>query len=455
MASETVAERLAARPLDSADDCWRLLCALAGPAAAKQAPQSAAAIARTRRLLAAVGEPQADLRIAHIAGSKGKGSTALLLEALALAGSWRVGCFTSPHLQHWQERIRIDGANAADPLLVDCFESLRPAVAELAASALGAPRFFELLTAAALLAFARGGVRLAIVEAGVGGRLDATNLLRPALCAITSIEGEHLDKLGPDLADVAAHKAGIIKPGVPAVIGRLPGESAAVVAAQAAAVGAPLHRLGEDFDCDDSEPGARFSAGEITAEFDFPGNRGPMRDNAALALMAAELLALGPLPRLAAAAFRHLRLPGRCELLAEAPLRIVDGAHTAASARALAAALGDIPAKKMHFVLSFSPGKDWPAVITALAGQATTIWLTRADESYSLAPDEVDIDAGLLSGARLIRCDAPGEALAKAVAVADGGDLICATGSVYMAGFARGVWCAAGSSCQVPDDSQA
>ncbi len=429
--------------ITTADDCWQLLCALAGPAAAKQAPQSDAAIARTRRLLAAVGEPQLGLRIAHIAGSKGKGSTALLLEALARAAGCRVGTFTSPHLQRWQERIRIDGRDADDALLVDCFEALRPAVAALAASALGAPRFFELLTAAALLAFARSGVELAIVEAGIGGRLDATNLVQPALCAITSIEGEHLDKLGPTLADVAAHKAGILKPGAPAVIGRLPREAAALVAARGAAANAPLRWLGEDFNCVDCKAGARFSAGAISADFDFPGNRGPMRDNAALALMAAQLLELGRLPQVAATAFAGLRLPGRCELLARAPMRVVDGAHTAASARALAAALDDFGAARRHFVLSFSAGKDWPAVLAALAPQAATIWLTRADADYSLPADELQIDTGLLGAARLSRCDAPADALAKAVAGAGAGDLVCATGSVYMAGFARREWCAA------------
>ena len=169
-----------------------------------------------RALLARLGDPQAPLRVLHVAGSKGKGSTALLAEAVLGAAGERVGTFTSPHLERWTERVRIGGAEVADAALAAAVETVRPHVEALQGGAPErVPSFFDATFAAALVCFRDAGVDRAIVEVGLGGRLDSTNVVAPQATAITSIELEHTDKLGATLAAIAGEKAGILKPGAP------------------------------------------------------------------------------------------------------------------------------------------------------------------------------------------------------------------------------------------------
>jgi folylpolyglutamate synthase/dihydropteroate synthase len=200
-------------------------------------------LAPVEALLARVGEPQRGLRVVHVAGSKGKGSTALLGEALLRAVGLSTGTFTSPHLERWTERFRIDGHEVPGDALAAAVTRLRPHVDALRQGA-DPPSFFDVTTAAAFLLFAEAGVDVALVEVGLGGRLDSTNVVAPAVCCITSIELEHTEKLGDTLAAIAGEKAGIAKAGVPLVVGALPAEAAEVVEARARALGCPLARLG-------------------------------------------------------------------------------------------------------------------------------------------------------------------------------------------------------------------
>ena len=170
-----------------------------------------------RALLARLGDPQLAQPCIHVAGSKGKGSTVLLCEALLSASGRRVGAFTSPHLERWTERIRIDGREVEAAALVAAFNEVRPHVeALLSEQPESAPSFFDATTAAALLCFRTAGVEWALLEVGLGGRLDSTNIVSPAVTCITSIELEHTDKLGHTLGAIAGEKAGILKAGVPA-----------------------------------------------------------------------------------------------------------------------------------------------------------------------------------------------------------------------------------------------
>src|SRR5262245_44292277 len=241
-----------------------------------------------QRLLARIGDPQRRLHVLHVAGSKGKGSTALLCEALLRAAGASTGTFTSPHLERWTERFRIDGREVAGDALAAVIGSLRPHVDALRTGP-EPPSFFDVTTAAAFQLFTDARVDVAILEVGLGGRLDSTNVVTPAVSCITSIELEHTDKLGDTLAAIASEKAGIAKPGVPLVTGALPAEAAAVVEARARSLGCPLARLERELACEVLEEridGTRFrlrdAPFEVELELAAPGRH--QAANASLAL---------------------------------------------------------------------------------------------------------------------------------------------------------------------------
>jgi dihydrofolate synthase/folylpolyglutamate synthase len=403
-----------------------------------------------RRLLARVGDPQHGLPVLHVAGSKGKGSTALAAEALLRAAGEKVGTFTSPHLERWTERFRVDGDEADGAALAAVLGRLRPHVEALREQdPADAPTFFDVTTAAALLLFREARVDRAVLEVGLGGRLDSTNVVDPAVCCITTIELEHTDRLGDSLAAIAGEKAGILKPGVPAVCGALPAEAAAVVAARARELGAPLARIGDEIELRVQSRGADGSTlelrdGDLTLTLDLPLLGEHQATNAALALACVRRLPGGPegpaLCEAAAKGLAALRLPGRLELVGRAPWVVIDAAHTPASAEALARALDALPRRRARLVLSVSAGKDLDAILAALLPRFDEVTVTRAEATRSLGAGDV---------ARAVRAAAPGVSL-RAVpnpflavrAAREGlgaGDLLCVAGSVYLAGIARRV----------------
>ena len=403
-----------------------------------------------RRLLERVDEPQRGLSVLHVAGSKGKGSTALLAEAVLRAGGERVGVFTSPHLVRWSERFRIDGREVQGERLAAAVERLRPHVEALRAETPeNAPTFFDATTAAALLLFQEAGVQRAILEVGLGGRLDSTNVVEPAVCVITTIELEHTDLLGDTLAAIAGEKAGIVKPGVPLVTGALPDEAARVVEGVARERGAPLARLGREFSSELRSVGPdglafRVRDGELDADLRAPLLCPRQADNAAVALAAVGRLPgaarAEDLARAATAGLASVRLPGRIELLGRAPWRVADSAHTAASARALAEALARLPARRARLVLSVSAGKDLAAILEALLPGFESVTVTRAEPTRSLKPADVAAAVRIASpGAAVRAVPNPHMALRAALEGLGEDDLVCAAGSVYLAGLARQV----------------
>ena len=200
-------------------------------------------------LLDAIGRPHERLSVVHVAGSKGKGSTCLYTEALLGALGERVGTFTSPHLESWIERFRIGGREVEPAQLVAAVERIRPALDALRDGPLETrPSFFDATAAIAFTLFAEAGVDRAVIEVGLGGRLDSTNVVWPAVTCITSIELEHTDKLGTTEAAIAGEKAGILKPGVPAVLGALGREADEVIRSRALQLAAPVSARGQHFD---------------------------------------------------------------------------------------------------------------------------------------------------------------------------------------------------------------
>ncbi|MDH5626309.1 MAG: Mur ligase family protein, partial [Nitrospira sp.] len=200
-------------------------------------------------LLDAIGHPERRLRILHIGGTNGKGSTAAMAAAMLQASGMRVGLYTSPHLVEFLERMRVNGTMIAEDRLADLVEQVGAAIP--AALTL---TFFEVTTAMALLHFAESGVDIAVLEVGMGGRFDATNVVAPLACAITTIALDHQEYLGPTEDAIAFEKAGIIKPAVPVVIGRMGPEAGRVMQRIAAERGAPLWRLGDDFAVEGDSP---------------------------------------------------------------------------------------------------------------------------------------------------------------------------------------------------------
>jgi dihydrofolate synthase/folylpolyglutamate synthase len=399
-------------------------------------------------LLSRVGNPQHGLRVLHVAGSKGKGSTSLLAEAVLLQLGIRTATFTSPHLVRWTERFRIDGVEVPDAALASALTRLRPHV-DVLRDGPDPPSFFDVTTAAAFLLFAEARVEVAIFEVGLGGRLDSTNVCEPAVTAITSIELEHTEKLGDTEAAIAAEKAGIAKRAVPLVIGAMSPEALGVVVARAKQVAAPVTQPGVDYrvECLSSDAtGTRFcwSDGPVSAEFVLAAPGVHQAGNAALALSSLRRLEQvdeDALITAAARAFERVRLPGRIEVLRAEPWLVVDGAHTAASARELAAVLATIDAERRHLVLSVSLGKDLAAICEALAPHADKVTVTRADLIRAHSTDE--LAAAIRAAAPNVEVEVePDPALAAECAVKELGrrDLLCAAGSIYLAGIARERW---------------
>lgn len=407
-------------------------------------------LAPIRALLARIGNPEQRLSVVHVAGSKGKGSTALLTEAVLGAAGERVGTFTSPHLERWTERFRIDGREVAGDMLAAAVERLRPHVDALRTESPNrAPTFFDATTAAALLLFAEAGLDRAVLEVGLGGRLDSTNVVDPAVSCITTIELEHTNVLGTTHAAIAREKAGIVKPGRPVVVGALPPEARDVVLERAAEVGAPVQLVGRDFEVEAKDAGLdgidvayRDEAGAIEARLPALGLHNA--ENAALAIACARLLHPREPARIARAAREGLaraELPGRAEIVGRAPWLVADGAHTAASAYALAAALVPLSRAHVHLVLSISAGKDLAAILGAVLPLADQLTLTRAQAVRSLDPAEVAAASRVARpGLDLRVVPNPHLALRAARESAAPNHLVVATGSVYLAGIARRVW---------------
>jgi dihydrofolate synthase/folylpolyglutamate synthase len=396
-------------------------------------------LGRIRALLRRMGNPEKGLSIIHVAGSKGKGSTCLFAESALSAVGIPTGVFTSPHLERWTERFRIAGRDAATAELTRAVARLQPQVDWLFENdPANGPTFFDATTAAALSLFAEAGLTHAILEVGLGGRLDSTNAVTPRVTCITSIEFEHVDELGDTLAAIAGEKAGILKPGVPCFIGELPSEAEEVVRRRARELEVRVYKIGVDFE--------RLGAGDVCVL----GRH--QLDNASIALAAARVIAdaedeVGKVDadfeRCARRAIALTRLPGRIEVLAEDPLTIVDGAHTRASALSLAAILPISVEGASRLLLSVSGRKDLQSILDALIPHFSEITVTCADLHRSLAaPELAEAIRGNWPDLLLTVTPDPQAAAIEIQSMSEPGDLLCAAGSIYMAGIARRVWLA-------------
>jgi dihydrofolate synthase/folylpolyglutamate synthase len=321
---------------------------------------------RVRRALTALGEPQRRFAAVQIAGTNGKGSTAAMTEAILRAAGVRTGLHTSPHLARFTERIRVAGAE---------IDGDRLAALDVRVGATGVPlTYFEIATVLAFLAFAEEGVEVAVLETGLGGRLDAVTTCEPLATAVTSISLDHMDYLGDTLRAIAREKAGIIKPGVPHLVGALPPEADDEMERAAASLNAPLLRLGRDF----QKP-----ADDVAINLPGPHQRA----NAALAVaLATRACAAVGKPLAPAAITEGLATalwPGRLERVTSDVL--LDCAHNVEGAHALAAALPALAGgKPIALVLSVVRDKDASAILAALAPLAGAVIATQSSNPRAL-----------------------------------------------------------------------
>jgi dihydrofolate synthase/folylpolyglutamate synthase len=406
---------------------------------------------RMRALMRLLGDPQKRLRIVHVAGSKGKGSTAAMLAAILTRAGYRTGLFTSPHLSGVEERIQIDGR----PITADELTVLLSDVRAALASSPGLePTFFEVATALGFLHFWRRRADAAVIEVGLGGRFDSTNVCRPALAVITSISYDHTQQLGDHLASIAAEKAGIIKPGRPVISGATAPEARAVIERVARECRAPLRQLGADFRYE-------YLPGRVTAETTVwprmrlavggPRCRGWMElgllgehqaANAAVAVTAVEGLRAQGWPigdAAVAAGLAGVRWPARMEVVGRRPLVVLDCAHNVASAEALVETLrSTFPPARRWLIFAGSGDKDLAGMFRVLARHFAHAFLTRyagsargmpAEELAALLRRTVDLPHTVCATAR--------GAWHAARAQARPDDLICITGSVFLAGELR------------------
>ena len=398
-------------------------------------------LANTRALLAALGEPQWRFRAVHIAGTNGKGSTAAFLEAILRAAGHRTGLYTSPHLLDFTERIRVDGARIAEADVVRLVARLDAVIAEgLRAGTLTAhPTFFEVVTALAFAHFAERGVEVAVVETGMGGRLDATNVVTPLVTVISNVTLEHQEHLGATVEAIAGEKAGIVKPGVPLVTAADDPAVLEVFRAACAAAGSALTCLEPGYWAEargGDWSGHAFRAFTPRRTLDLRTRllgRHQQR-NALLAVAAAEALEAQGIV-IGDAAIRGgvaaALWPGRLHVAGREPLLLLDGAHNPGAAEVLATFLAEARGGWERLILVFGVlrDKDWRGILGRLAPHAATLILTRPDSERAADPKALEAVERFCPRVRVT--GELGEALAAAGAEAGPRDAILVAGSLF------------------------
>lgn len=402
----------------------------------------------TLALLRRLGDPHLGRPTVHVAGSKGKGSTAAMVESILRAGGYRTGLYTSPHLHSYCERVRLDGKPIGQAQFARLVEQVRQAV-EARGENWGERRLvaFDLLTAVGFLAFRKEAVRVQVVEVGLGGRLDSTNVFaRKEVAVITPISLEHTAILGETAEAIAAEKAAIITPGSAAVVAPQPHAGAAVVICRAAEnVGAEIVDVAEEYRWRRVPLGIEGQEVHIERQGLAVSARLPLigahqAENAVVAVAA--VLALGERgyavpPEALERGLRQVRWPVRLEVLRRRPLVLADGAHNRDSARRVRQALAeDLGVTQVTFVVGASADKDVTGLAEELAPLAERVWAVRARHPRALEPEAIAAAfAGV--GVPVAVGDDVGQAVEEAMAASGRDGVICLLGSLFVAAEGR------------------
>ena len=407
---------------------------------------------RMRELLASVGDPQETIPAVHIAGTKGKGSTAAMTAEMLTAAGYRVGLFTSPHMAAFEERMRVGGEMPDAETVTRLVNRIASVVGpmDLDGPAMQAT-YFEIATAMAWLYFRQMCCDFVVLEVGMGGRLDSTNLCRPDVTVITNISRDHMQILGDSERLIAREKAGIIKPHVPVISGVLHPEAAAEIEAVAARNEADLYRLSHDLQFEYERAGDnRTSKIDVQAPHsDFHGlplvlTGEHQAANAALAVSAIDVLRNRGyhIPDVAVEqGMANVRLPLRFERVAGNPEFIVDAAHNAASAQAFAKTLRiEYADRRRSLIFATSRDKEVERIAELLFPEFDRVILTRfLGNPRAIPPDELLERTRAFCPADVTTADDPAAAIELVRRKADPGEVVCATGSFYLAAEVRGL----------------
>ncbi len=406
-------------------------------------------LSHVRELLRRLGNPHLGPRTVHVAGSKGKGSVSAMVASALTACGVTTGLYTSPHLVHLGERIRVNGTCATATELEDAFRVARPHLEAMRAE--GRWRsftYFEVLTVLAFLHFRARGVEAQVIEVGLGGRLDATNVVAPDVCVITPISLEHTAVLGDTVAKIAAEKAGIIKAGAAVVSAPQSVEVMRVFESVSAPLGTAVVLVGRDVSFDiveQSLDGQTIRIGEAssgrTVRVPLAGTF--QAENAAAAVAALDALRKLGVPmddKCVESGLARVRWPGRFQVLAPHPLLVLDGAHNPASMRRLAESLATLRGDgELVFVLGFSSDKDVVGSVKSLAHLGGRIIFTRSSQPRALQPYEMATRVIELGMETMCEQD-PIEALWRARTLVCDEGTVCVAGSLYLAGDVLRRW---------------
>ncbi|CUH93975.1 hypothetical protein P22_0037 [Propionispora sp. 2/2-37] len=402
-------------------------------------------LTRIRILLELMGNPQQRFKTVHVTGTNGKGSTAAMLASILKVSGIRTGLYTSPHLTSYTERFTINGLEITKSDFAAVIEITRHFVAKMLAEGNEQPTEFEVLTAAAFYWFAESEVEYAVIEVGLGGLLDSTNVIVPEVAVVTNVALDHTNRCGQSVAEIAVHKAGIIKPGVP-VVTAADGDALRVIAATARSESAELLIFGKDF-------GGKAVANHdlvqeveieikprIASQYTLSLLGIHQVKNAAVAVMAAEVLARDEKRIKQGAIARGLAAvvwPGRLEFFNGQPVCIVDGAHNPAGAITLRKNLDSLfPDKSITFLLGILSDKDVEGILQALIRPCDKVVVAAPLSERAADPETV---AGKITAAAVETTIAIEQGLERAAAIAGPDGVVCAAGSLYLIGNVRQV----------------
>lgn len=408
---------------------------------------------RIRALLRQLGDPQNRLKIIHVAGTKGKGSTSAMLAAILQQASYRTGLFTSPHLLHVEERVQVNGQPISQVNFIRCLREIEQAARVVESELHAKLTYFEIITALGFLHFAQQEVDVAVVEVGLGGRLDSTNVCSPLVSVITSISFDHMVQLGNTLAAIAGEKAGIIKHGQPIISGATVPEAADVISQIAKEQDSPLKTLGVEFNY--RYRGGVVAPGQITRpevsvtinnedwpELELPLFGEHQAANAALAIACvSELRREGfQIPMEAVRdGLSNVKWPARLEVVSQSPTVVLDCAHNIASIQAAMEAIRTtFSSSRRGLIFACSKDKDFSGMLTRLVPHFERVWFTQYSSSARGAPaDELADLWQHFGGGSCEVIQSPDQALQAARDWAGSDDLICVLGSVFLAGEIR------------------
>jgi len=407
-------------------------------------------LSRMQRLMSLLGNPHKKIPTVHIAGTKGKGSTATMLAKMLEANSYDVGLYTSPHVVSLHERIMVNSEMISESQMLGLLNRLYAPVEKL--SKKERPTFFEIMTAMAFMHFADVGVDIAIIETGMGGRLDSTNVIKPKVVGITSLSIDHQQQLGDTLGSIAKEKAGVFKRGVPAVTVQQHPEAMGVLKAEALAAKAPLTVTGSkeiDFSYrfeTSREHGPHTRICFTTATSKFEHLRVPLLGKHQAINCG---LALAMLDKLKASGYEidndkamegleQVKLSGRMEMICDDPRIMIDAAHNAESIRELIHAIGqNIPYDSMVVIFGCNADKDVTGMLHELQYGADKVIFTRSSSAKAISPDDLGEIYSELTGKMYQSAMSLGEALRLARSAVGREDLILITGSFYLIGQAK------------------